>query len=193
MKKQSTQIAAGIVGLIIIIAIVMYARSTPATPQNTITPIITGTEGIKPSTPTTKPKPTKPTNGTITTTPPTPSTDTPSVVALRSLTGKTWHWISTTYNTQAKTTPKDSTRFALAFRADGTFSSTTDCNGVGGKFTLTGSSLTFSEMMSTLMYCEGSQENEYRAIFNQGHTYSILKNGDLRIDLKDNAGYAIFS
>src|SRR3989344_5154715 len=72
---------------------------------------------------------------------------------------KTWTWLSALYNDGREIVPKKSGAFTLTLLPNGTFSAKTDCNSVGGKYTVNGNKVTFSEMVSTKMYCEGSQEN----------------------------------
>ncbi len=101
-----------------------------------------------------------------------------------------WNWISTTV-AGTKTIPKKEKVFTLSFKADGTFSATTDCNGVGGQYKATGNKIAFSDMMSTLMFCEGSQENEYRTIFENASSFVFTSRGELIFTLK-NGGTAVF-
>lgn len=106
---------------------------------------------------------------------------------------KTWQWIQVSYNDGRKITPKKSERFNLTFRNDGTFSATTDCNGVGGNYTVGADRrITFSNMMSTLMFCEGSQEGEFRNVLEDANVYSFTSRGELLIDLKFDSGTATF-
>jgi heat shock protein HslJ len=123
----------------------------------------------------------------------TPKTDTTTVQASKSLTAKPWQWVATMKSNGAQIVPNNPARFSLTLKADGTFSSTTDCNGVGGKYAIKDDTITFSEMMSTMMFCtNGSQEGDYRMIFDQARTFKILSDGQLRIDLKFGAGFAVF-
>ncbi len=101
-----------------------------------------------------------------------------------------WNWISTTV-AGVKTTPKKVNTFTLSFKTDGTFSATTDCNGVGGQYKATGNKIAFSNMLSTLMFCEGSQENEYRTIFENASSFVFTSRGELIFTLK-NGGTAVF-
>lgn len=170
-----------LIGAVIILSLISFIK--PKTITTNKAPVVTQTS-------TTTPTPTKPTTTTPTTT--SPTTVAPIPAQNSKLTDKPWRWVNITYSNGAVTTPRDPSRFIATFKADGTFSTPTDCNGVGGKYTLAGNTIVFSEMMSTLMYCTGSQESEYRKIFEQAQTYTITKAGDLRIDMKFGAGYALF-
>lgn len=104
---------------------------------------------------------------------------------------KTWNWVRTTYNNDTTITPKTN-KFALTLKADKTFSATTDCNGVGGEYTVNGNKITFTKMMSTLMYCEGSQEQDYSKMLGQVQSYMFTSKGELIFDLKLDTGSMIF-
>ncbi|KND48892.1 MAG: hypothetical protein AB200_00495 [Parcubacteria bacterium C7867-005] len=109
------------------------------------------------------------------------------------LTMKTWNWISALYNDERAVKPKQAGKFTLTFKNDGTFSATTDCNGVGGKYTTKpGSQIAFSEMMSTKMYCEGSDEVEFNQLLTNTSGYHFTSKGELILDLKYDSGSVVF-
>jgi heat shock protein HslJ len=105
---------------------------------------------------------------------------------------KTWNWVDTVYNSGTIITPRIANKFTLTFSGTSTFSAATDCNGVGGEYTVTGSSITFSRMMSTLMYCEGSQEGDYAKMFSEAQSYHFTSKGELIFGLKNDSGSFIF-
>ena len=105
---------------------------------------------------------------------------------------KTWSWVDTVYNNGSSTTPRLANKFTLTFSGTHRFSAATDCNGVGGEYSVTGSSITFTRMMSTLMYCEGSQESEYAKMFSEVQSYHFTSKGELVFDLKFDSGSFIF-
>ncbi len=105
---------------------------------------------------------------------------------------KTWNWVSTTYNDGKKIIPRDSKRFALTFKDSKTFSASTDCNGVGGEYTTTGNKISFERMMSTMMYCEGSQEADFSKSLGEVASYHFTSKGELIFDLKYDSGIMIF-
>lgn len=104
---------------------------------------------------------------------------------------KTWNWVHTTYNNDTTITPKTN-KFTLTLKNDNTFSATTDCNGVGGEYTVTGSKITFTNMRSTLMFCEGSQEQDYTKMLDAVQSYLFTSKGELVFDLKLDTGTMIF-
>ncbi|NTV22530.1 MAG: META domain-containing protein [Candidatus Yonathbacteria bacterium] len=107
-----------------------------------------------------------------------------------SLVGKTWMWTHTTYADGHVVTPQALNRFGLTFGTDGHVSIATDCNSMGGAYTVRGSTMTFSEMISTLMYCEGSQESDFSAMLGQVVSFAI-QNGELSLSLRGNTGTMI--
>lgn len=104
---------------------------------------------------------------------------------------KTWTWISTAYNDGKIIKPKLADKFKLTFKGK-TFSATTDCNGIGGEYTLSGNKITFEKMMSTLMYCEGSQEIDFSKGLTQASSYHFTSKGELVFDLKYDSGVMMF-
>lgn len=109
-----------------------------------------------------------------------------------SLPMKKWNWISINSTDGSKVFPKKSDVFTLTFNNNGTFSATTDCNGVGGEYISKGNSITFNKMMSTLMYCEGSQEQEFTSMLGDVKSYHFTGKGELIFELKENKGSTTF-
>jgi heat shock protein HslJ len=105
---------------------------------------------------------------------------------------KKWNWVRSEYNDGRVVTPKMVDKFTLTFNTDGTFGASTDCNGVGGNYTTKEGSITFSQMISTLMYCEGSQENEFRDSLSNSTSYHFTSKGELVLGLKFDSGSVIF-
>ena len=104
---------------------------------------------------------------------------------------QTWTWISTTYSDGKIIKPNNGDRFKLTF-SDKTFSASTDCNGIGGEYFTNDNSIKFDKMMSTLMYCEGSQESEFSKSLSEVSSYHFTNKGELVFDLKYDSGVMIF-
>jgi heat shock protein HslJ len=109
-----------------------------------------------------------------------------------SVRGTNWVWQSI-QNGNAKIEIKNPSIFILTLDAEGRFTSTTDCNSVSGSYVLEGESLTFKDMASTLMYCEGSQENTYTEALGKVSMYrvegntlilSLTNKGEMRFRVK---------
>lgn len=105
---------------------------------------------------------------------------------------KKWNWISTQYEDGKVVKPIAMDRFALTFNDVKTFSASTDCNGVGGEYSVTGSNIKFERMMSTLMYCEGSQEQEFSKMIAEASAYKFTSKGELIFELKASKGSMTF-
>lgn len=104
----------------------------------------------------------------------------------------TWNWISTRYNNGKTIEPRKNV-FTLTFDNNGSFSATTDCNSIGGKYEVKADKqITFSEMMSTLMFCADSQETEYKKILENTASYFFTGRGELILELKFDSGTATF-
>jgi heat shock protein HslJ len=105
---------------------------------------------------------------------------------------KKWSWVKTQMNDGKITTPKKADVFTLTFAKDGTVQVTTDCNGMGGNYTTTGKKLTFSQMISTMMYCDGSQEQEFAAKLQDTASYMFTSKGELILEIKMDSGTMTF-
>jgi heat shock protein HslJ len=103
---------------------------------------------------------------------------------------KTWNWTQTVYNNNTSITPK-ADKFSLTFKTDNTFSATTDCNGVGGEYAVNGNKIEFSKMISTQMFCEGSEEQDYSKMLSQVQSYLFNSKGELILNLKLDSGAMI--
>ena len=109
-----------------------------------------------------------------------------------SLTSKTWTWDHTIYSDDKLVKPLSAKKFTITFGSDKRFSATTDCNSVGGEFGLNGTQITFTKMMSTLMYCANSQENDFAKMLEQTQSYMFTADGELVLLLKFDSGSVIF-
>lgn len=105
---------------------------------------------------------------------------------------KKWEWVKTQMNDGKITTPKKSGVFGITFKKDGSVSISTDCNSMGGKYITKGKKLTFSQMMSTMMYCDGSQEQEFSGMLNEVGSYLFTSKGELILEIKMDSGTMIF-
>lgn len=105
---------------------------------------------------------------------------------------KKWNWVKTQMNDGKVVTPKVEGRFTLTFTKDGKVSVGTDCNSMGGTYTVKGKSLTFNQMMSTMMYCEGSQEGEFSKSLGEIASYMFTSKGELILEMKMDSGVMVF-
>ncbi|MDP2705535.1 MAG: META domain-containing protein [Patescibacteria group bacterium] len=105
---------------------------------------------------------------------------------------KSWTWIRALYNDGREILPKKAGVFTLDFSKDGKFSVKTDCNSMGGTYSANGGQISFTDMMSTKMYCEGSQESEFANLLTNTSGYHFTSRGELVLDLKFDSGSVIF-
>ncbi len=103
-----------------------------------------------------------------------------------------WNWVNTIYGNGKEIKPLLAKRFTLTFLATGKFAATTDCNGIAGSYVTKGKSLTFSNMVSTLMACSQSQERAFTDMLTQTKSYSFTSKGELIMNLNVNNGAFIF-
>ncbi len=105
---------------------------------------------------------------------------------------KEWSWVKTVYADGTTVAPKVAKKFALTLKKDSTFSASTDCNGVGGEYTANKNSIKFERMMSTLMFCEGSQEQEFSRMLADTKGYTFTSKGELVLTLTAPQGSVYF-
>jgi heat shock protein HslJ len=86
------------------------------------------------------------------------------------LEGKTFVWEKTVSSDTRITTPNTKDAFTFTIK-NGQVSGGTDCNGYSGDVTLTGTSIAMGAFMSTMMYCEGSQEAVFTGALSAAETY----------------------
>jgi heat shock protein HslJ len=112
--------------------------------------------------------------------------------ALLSLTMKPWVWQRVQYGDGRLVEPKDPAAFTLTMMEDGSFSATTDCNQVGGRYAISDDAITFSDVFSTKMYCEGSQEADFTSVLTAATAYSFTSRGELVLELSSVDDVATF-
>lgn len=101
-----------------------------------------------------------------------------------------WTWISSTEGGQ-EIKPMKARAFTLTFADKDSFSATTDCNQMGGTYVADKGSISFSDVLSTEMYCEGSQEMVFSSLLSKVRTYEFTSRGELIFGLTG-GGKAVF-
>ena len=105
---------------------------------------------------------------------------------------KKWEWVKTIYSDNKLVAPVKQGKFSITFKSDNTFSATTDCNSIGGDYTTKDNSINFSKMISTQMYCEGSQETDFTKMLNETQNYLFDSKGELVLTMKFDSGSIFF-
>jgi heat shock protein HslJ len=101
------------------------------------------------------------------------------------LTGKTWVLADVTRADGTSFIPKRADAFTLTFSEDGSVGIGTDCNNMGGQYSVSGPLLTIQNIFSTMMYCEGSQEGDFSALLGEVTAWDISAN---TLELSNSAG-----
>lgn len=102
-----------------------------------------------------------------------------------------WTWKETIRQDGSTVTANNADAFVLTLRSDRRYMSTTDCNSVSGNFVIDEEVISLSPGVSTLMFCEGSQEAEY--VKDLQLVTSLAVEGDsLRLILNRDAGTMVF-
>lgn len=94
------------------------------------------------------------------------------------LAGTQWKLESVINEEGKRVVPQRVEIFTLAFGTDGKLSGTTDCNNFSGGYTFEDGMLTLGTVAQTLMYCEGSQEQEFITALKTGSLAVSFKNTD---------------
>lgn len=105
---------------------------------------------------------------------------------------QTWKWQRTIYSDGKNVLPKKEGIFTLTFASDGRVQVGTDCNRMSGTYTVSQNKITFGPMMSTKMYCEGSQENDFASMLAEVSSFLFTSKGELVLELKLDSGQMVF-
>ncbi len=121
-----------------------------------------------------------------------PSGSTP-VGDISALKGTAWSWQKTVMSDGSVVTPKVADKFTITLGTDGNLSGTTDCNGFFGSYSLGSDGvLSFGPLASTMMFCDGSQEQVFVAAVQKVVSYSTDATGSLMLSLANNEGTVYF-
>jgi heat shock protein HslJ len=113
----------------------------------------------------------------------------PTATSTNDLSGTQWTWMVTNFAVGSSTEPNQPEDFVITFSENNRFSANTDCNNVGGGFVGgTDGAVSFTEMVSTLMACEGDiKEGAFVSQLGQVVSYRI-EGSELTLSLKSDAG-----
>lgn len=108
------------------------------------------------------------------------------------LVGSSWMWTGILdENGQLTFSPRQPEAYMLQF-TDSRMSSRTDCNTIGGSYSVSGDNITMGEIMSTLMYCEDSDEAVYTSGLSKVTSFKE-DNGELYLKLTDGFTFTFVS
>ena len=112
------------------------------------------------------------------------------------LTQGTWHWQRTERGDGTTVVSVNPDKFTISFGADGRFNLKTDCNGAGGRYTVSGSQLTFEKAPMTAMGCPQLPQPSQEWVFHGavGDTASYAFDGEqLVLYLKQDGGHIVLT
>lgn len=105
---------------------------------------------------------------------------------------KDWYWIKTEMSDGKVIVPRKQSVFYIKFGSDGKVEIHTDCNNMGGGYSTNKGEIIFSNMYSTKMYCENSQETEFSKSLNEVQSFMFTGKGELVLMLKYDSGSMVF-
>jgi heat shock protein HslJ len=109
-----------------------------------------------------------------------------------SLAMKPWVWQSSELPGGVVVTPKQFGKFVLTFTPPEKVSISTDCNAMGGRYISSGKQLSFDQVVSTQMFCDGSQEGEFSKELSGVTGFQFTSKGELQLLIKDAGGMMFF-
>ena len=117
-------------------------------------------------------------------------------VAPSRLTQGAWHWQRTERGDGTTVLSSNPSKFTITFGADGRFNLKTDCNGAAGRYTVSGSQLTFEKAPMTAMGCPQLPQPSQEWVFHGavGDTASYAFDGEqLVLYLKQDGGHIVLT
>ena len=109
------------------------------------------------------------------------------------LSANTWVWVETIMSKDGQeSAPNNPGDFTLTFDGAGRVSGTTDCNNFFGPYELDGTSIETGPLASTLMYCEGSQEQAFTNMISEANLIFFDENDNLVLLYPYDSGSIIF-
>ncbi len=113
-------------------------------------------------------------------------------ISLDKIVDRKWQWEKTLSYDNSIFTPKKPEAFSLTLKKDGTFSGTTDCNSIFGKYKAKDGTIKFSGIGQTMMYCENSEELKFTNYLNEIVGYLSNPDGNLVLKLEFDSGSMVF-
>jgi len=102
-----------------------------------------------------------------------------------------WVWVQTELSGGEPVEAPTNKAFVLSFDGNGRVTSQTDCNSLGGIYSVDGEVLSMGQFVSTLMYCEGSMEGVYAEQLGLVNSY-VIEGDTMRLNLNRDYGVMTF-
>lgn len=113
---------------------------------------------------------------------------------LADVVGQTWVWERNIIGGDGMVPVAKPGEFSITFGTDGKVSGATDCNGFGGEYTMGSDGvISFGQFVSTLKYCEGSQETDFTTSLAQATRMTTDADGNLVLILGETSNVMVFS
>lgn len=120
-----------------------------------------------------------------------------ATTSMNNFSGTSWQWnMTNSADGTILSKPNTPNDFILKFQAEGKFSVSTDCNNAGGSYSTDNKGMvTFSEIVMTLMACEGeTKEADFLSNLGQVQSFGFAQTeADLELRLRDGTTYMSFS
>ncbi len=109
-------------------------------------------------------------------------------VPLSKILDRKWVWLRSINYDDSIFTPAKVDAFSITFNKDGSFTGTTDCNNIFGKYVVQNGNITFSSTGQTLMFCDNSEEIKFTTYLSQVVGFKFNGEEDLVLNLEYDSG-----
>ncbi len=116
----------------------------------------------------------------------------PEVTPVGRLRSAVWVWQETLLPNDEIITPRRSDDFILTFLDNNRFSASTDCNNIAGNYQAGDRNIEFTNIAMTKMYCEDSQEDDFKEMILRSNRYMFDQEGNLVLSMAFDSGSVFF-
>ncbi|MEI7688651.1 MAG: META domain-containing protein [Candidatus Nomurabacteria bacterium] len=113
-------------------------------------------------------------------------------VPISKIIDRKWVWLKAINYDDSVFSPAKVDAFSLTFNKDGTFTGTTDCNSIFGKYIVENGNIKFSSTGQTKMFCDSSEEIKFTTYLSQVVGFKFNGEEDLVLNLEYDSGSMIF-
>jgi len=111
---------------------------------------------------------------------------------LKKLIAKDWYWVETVMDGARVIKPYSQMDYKLNFKEDLSFSSSSDCNNIGGNFEIFEQQVRFKNILRTQKYCMKSNEDNYVSGLSNVSEINFNNKEELILKFKNSNSYMIF-
>ena len=113
-------------------------------------------------------------------------------IPISKILNKKWSWLKAINYDDSVFTPAKVDAFSLTFNKDGSFTGTTDCNNIFGKYVVENGNIKFSSTGQTKMFCDSSEEIKFTTYLSQVVGFKFNGEEDLVLNLEYDSGSMVF-